>query len=140
MPAMEEHALFVDFTRDENLSSGVSFDQVSVKRAGQHLENLLLQIDTYLDSWRGALPDPQLFQPPDHIPCYMCVEKHDANGTIHMFDRGEVEQRLAEWRKEQLERVSQLEGQSDYGYQEQHVVIQCKVWLSVDLCSDEGFS
>ena len=107
MSALENHALFVDLTNDVNYEEKTAQEEVSMQKAGQGMRALLNQINNILDKWRGRMPDPDTFEVPTHIPCYLCAEHHDAGMQhVHMFDRREVELRIDGWRKKQLENMA----------------------------------
>jgi hypothetical protein len=57
------------------------------------LDKLIGQIETDLERWRGKPPDDSIFDPPDLLPCYLCLQEQAKHP--HRFSRAVCEQEVA---------------------------------------------
>ena len=73
---------------------------MATSQNSQNYNLLMKDINKCLDDWRGKPPPADVFHPPDHIPCYLCIESREKNP--HEFSRVSVEAQLKEWQASYL--------------------------------------
>ena len=109
MPEMHKHALFVDLRGKDGWVAKVK-------------NELLPQINKFLNEWRGKAPDPAAFEAAaDRIMCVQCSEKLVANP--HYFSRKECQLKLdtvVKARSEEREVIGDIEAMNidcEHGHQ-----------------------